>query len=143
MANEQNEQVVRRNWDAWNGDLSAIDETMADDAVGHDPAFPEDTHGPDAVREIIETYRGAFPDLEFTIEEMVSDGDLVVTRWSSKGTNSGELQGAPATGQTVSVTGISIDRVENGKIVEAWSQWDNAGLAQQLGAGQEAAAAAS
>jgi steroid delta-isomerase-like uncharacterized protein len=142
MANEQNEQVVRRNWDAWNGDQSAIEETVAADAVGHDPAMPEETRGPDGVREMIAMYRGGFPDLEFTIEEMISDGDLVATRWSSTGTHTGDLQGAPPTGQRVTVTGMSIDRVENGKIVEAWAQWDNAGLAQALGAAQEAAATA-
>jgi steroid delta-isomerase-like uncharacterized protein len=142
VPNEDNERIVRRNFEAWSGDMAAIDETVADDSVGHDPAFPEDTHGPDSVKELISTYRGGFPDLVMEIEAIVSDGDMVVTRWRSTGTNSGELQGMPPTGKHVSVTGMSIDHIQDGKIVENWTQWDNMGLMQQLGVGQEAGAAA-
>lgn len=142
MANEQNEAIAKRGFEAFNtGDLSIVDEITAEDAIGHDPAMP-DSHGPDGFKEVIQTYRGAFSDLEFTIEDCISDRDLVCIRWSSTGTNDGELMGMPPTGKTVNSTGISIDRIQDGKIVESWIQWDNAGMAQQLGIGEAAAAAA-
>ena len=68
-------------------------------------------------------------------EQQFSDGDYVCTRWSSEGTSA---EG----GKHVAVTGISIDKIQDGKIVETWNQWDNAGMMQQLGVGQEAGAAA-
>ena len=142
MANEQNEAIAKRGFEAFNnGDLSIADEIIAADAVGHDPAM-DDSHGPDGYKQVIETYRGAFPDLKFTIEDCFSDGDRVCIRWSSTGTNDGELMGMPPTGKSVTGSGISIDKIADGKIVESWIHWDNLGLMQQLGIGEPAAAAA-
>jgi steroid delta-isomerase-like uncharacterized protein len=144
MGNEQNEAIAKRGFEAFNtGDMSIVDEITAEDAVGHDPALPEDTRGPEGTKQVIQTYREAFSDLEFKIEDCFSDGDLVCIRWSSSGTNDGELMGMPATGKHVTNGGISIDKIQDGKIVESWIQWDNAGLMQQLGIGEPAAAAAS
>jgi steroid delta-isomerase-like uncharacterized protein len=143
MGNEQNEAVARRGFDAFNtGDLSIVDEITAQDAVSHDPAMPEVAQGPDGYKGVIQTYRGAFPDLAFTIEDCFSDGDMVCIRWSSTGTNDGELMGMPPTGKSITSSGISIDKIADGKIVESWIQWDNLGLMQQLGIGEPAAAAA-
>jgi steroid delta-isomerase-like uncharacterized protein len=143
MANEQNEAVARRGFDAFNtGDLSLVDEITAADAVNHDPAQPEEAHGPDGFKQVIQLYRGAFPDLKFTIEEIFSDGDMVCTRWSTDATHDGDLMGLPATGKHVTGSGITIDKIEDGKVVESWNQWDNAGLMQQLGVGETAGAAA-
>ena len=143
MANEQNEALVRRTFDAFNsGDTSAAEEMIADGAVNHDPATPSDATGPESFRQTIELYRSAFSDLTFTIDEMFSDGDLVCTRWSSTGTHDGDLMGIPASGSQTSLSGISIDRVEDGKVAESWVQWDNMGLMQQIGALQPEAAAA-
>ena len=142
MANDQNEAIVRRSFEAFNtGDLSIADEVIAADGVGHDPAQPEDQIGPDGFKEVIQLYRGAFPDLEFSIDECFSDGDLVCTRWSTAGTHDGDLMGLAPTGRRITGSGISIDKVEGGKIVVSWVQWDNAGLMQQL-TGEPAAAAA-
>lgn len=143
MGNEQNEAVAKRGFEAFNtGDMSIVDEITAPDAVGHDPALPEDTHGPEGTKQVIQTYRDAFPDLKFTIEECFSDGDLVCIRWASSGTNDGELMGIPATGKHITSSGISIDRIQDGKIVESWIHWDNAGLMRDLGVGEPAGAAA-
>jgi steroid delta-isomerase-like uncharacterized protein len=79
-------------------------------------------------------YRAAFPDLKITVEAQIAEGDLVVTRWSSTGTHEGDLPGLPASHNKVTVTGIGIDRIENGKIVEGWNNWDTLGMMQQLGA---------
>ena len=136
MANPQNEELSRRGFDMFNtGDTSAAAEITAADAVGHDPAQPEEQHGPDGFTQVVQMYRGMFPDLTLTVEEQFSDGDYVCTRWSSAGTHSDS-------GKHVDVTGISIAKVQDGKIVESWNQWDNAGMMQQLGMGQEAAATA-
>jgi steroid delta-isomerase-like uncharacterized protein len=144
MANERNEQVATRGFDVFNtGDLASVDEIVADGAVGHDPSQPEDTRGPEGFKQVVQVYRGAFPDLKFTIEEQFSDGDLVCTRWSTAGTHDGDLMGIPATGNDVTGTGISIDKVQDGKIVESWNQWDNLGLLQQIGVAETAGAAAS
>jgi len=144
MANEQNEQIVRRGFEMFNtGDTSGATEITAPDAVSHDPAQPEDSQGPEGFAAVVAMYRGAFPDLTLTVEEMCSDGDMVCTRWSSEGTNDGELMGMPPTGKHIRITGLAMDRIKDGKIVESWNQWDNAGLMQQLGVGEAAAAAAS
>ena len=142
MANAANEAIARKGFEAFNtGDLSLVDEISAPDAVGHDPANPEDMVGPDAQKALIEMYSGAFPDLAFMIEDVISDGDFVVTRWTSRGTNTGSLAGMPATGKSTTSSGITIDKIVDGKVVETWTQWDNMGLMQQLGVGAPTAAA--
>ena len=143
MANERNEQVSRRGFDVFNsGDMSVVDEITADGAVNHDPATPEEAQGPEGFKEFVQMYRTAFPDLHITVDDQVSDGDKVCTRWTSEGTNDGELMGMPATGKHVKVSGLTIDKIEDGKVVESWNQWDNLGLMQQLGLAPEPAGTA-
>src|SRR4051794_27198513 len=143
MANERNEGVARRGFDALiAGDLAIGAEMTAESAVNHDPAQPDEGRGREGFKQIVQLYRGAFPDLTFTIEECFSDGDLVCTRWSTTATHDGDLMGLAATGRHITGWGITIDKIEDGKVVETWNQWDNAGLMQQLGVGEPAAAAA-
>lgn len=121
--------------EAYNGGrLDVTDELVAGDFVGHDPSLPEEVRGPAGVKELIAGYRAAFPDIHVTIEDQIADGDRVVTRWSVKGTHQGELMGMPATGKQATVTGITIDRIADGRIAESWDNWDTLGLMQQLGA---------
>ena len=75
----------------------------------------------------------AFPDLQFTIEDMVAEGDFVVVRHTTRGTHQGNFRGIPPTGKQVSGTGMFIDRIVNGKAVEQWINGDDLGLLQQLG----------
>jgi steroid delta-isomerase-like uncharacterized protein len=133
---EDNLQVSRRILEEafGQGQLALIDEFVAADAVDHDPANPEDVRGPAGLKQQISMYRAAFPDLQFKIEDTISQDDRVVIRWSSRGTHRGELMGLAPTGKVVSVTGISIDRFADGKIVESWTNWDVLGLMRQLGA---------
>jgi steroid delta-isomerase-like uncharacterized protein len=143
VANPDNEAIARKGFEAFNtGDMSLVDEIVADGAVGHDPANPEDATGPEGSKAVIQMYRGAFSDLNLTVEQQISDGDFVVSRWNSSGTNDGELAGMPPTGRSTSATGITIDKIVDGKIVESWTQWDNFGLMQQLGVGSPSGAAA-
>jgi steroid delta-isomerase-like uncharacterized protein len=133
---EQNKTIVRKVFDAFNsGNLDALDNIISPDAVDHDPQNPfAATHGPDGAKQAISMYRAAFPDLNFKVEAQIAEGDLVVTRWTSTGTQDGELPGLPASHNKVTVTGIGIDRIENGKVVEGWNNWDTLGMMQQLGA---------
>jgi steroid delta-isomerase-like uncharacterized protein len=141
---EANKQAARRIFEeAFNqGDLAVVDEVIGSDAVDHDPSNPfAGERGPESAKKAINLYRGVFSDLHFTVEAQYADADVVITRWSSTGTHDGDGLGIPATGKTVEVSGIGIDRFEDGKVVEAWNHWDAAGMMQQLGAVPEARAA--
>lgn len=116
------------------GRLEVVDELVASDFVEHDPSLTEEVRGPAGVKELIAGYRAAFPDIRITIEDQIADGDYVVSRWSGTGTHQGELMGMPATGKQATVTGITIDRIADGRIAESWDNWDTLGLMQQLGA---------
>ncbi|WP_346924733.1 ester cyclase [uncultured Arthrobacter sp.] len=135
MSAETNKALARRlTEEAFNaGNIDVLDELLATGIVNHDSAAPESTVGLDAARASIEGYRTAFPDLRVTIEDQIADDDRVVTRWSAKGTHQGELMGMPATGKQTTVTGITIDRIEDGRIAESWTNWDTLGMLQQLG----------
>jgi len=134
MANEQNEQVVRKAFEAFStGDMSLIDESSAEDSVTHDPALPDDSRGPEGFKQVVQGYRTAFPDLNVTVDEQIAEGDRVCTRWTARGTHGGEFFGAPATNKQATVTGMTIDRVRDGQIVESRTNWDALGLMQQLG----------
>jgi steroid delta-isomerase-like uncharacterized protein len=132
---ETNKTVSRRLVEeAFNqGKYDAIDELVAPTYVNHDPATG-DVKGPQGTRELIDGYRSAFPDLKITIEEQIAEGDLVATRWTAKGTHRGELLGIAPTGKESTVTGLTIDKIKNGKLVESWNNWDTLGMLRQLGA---------
>ena len=130
--------LSRRSFDEiWNnGNLDVADELFSRDYVNHDPASPEIPPGPEGVKQLAKMYRRAFPDLRFTIDEMLATGDRVVSRWTGEGTHRGPLRGLPATGRRVRVCGISIHRMAGGRIVETWVSWDTLGMMEQLGAAQ-------
>ena len=136
MASDHLKAVVRRELEELYGagNLDAAEEIISADYVGHDAALPEPVLGVAGVKEAVAGYRAAFPDLRLTIKAQISEGDLVVTRWTATGTHQGELFGVAPTGKQTTVTGISIDRISDGKIVESWTNWDTLGLLQQLGA---------
>jgi steroid delta-isomerase-like uncharacterized protein len=132
----ENKAVVRRFIEeGWNkGNLKAVDELIATDHKDHTPGAEQFGPGREGVRKYVTTYRSAFPDARLNIQEQLAEGDKVVTRWIGEGTHRGELIGIPPTGKKASVPGITIDRVQGGKIVESWGNWDRLGLMQQLGA---------
>jgi steroid delta-isomerase-like uncharacterized protein len=133
---ETNKAIARRIVDEMfnQGRLEAADEIVTPDFVGHDPASPEPIAGPEGLKRNVEGYRTAFPDVRLTIDDEIAEGDLVVTRWTGRGTHQAELFGIPATGKQATVTGMTIDRIVDGRIVESWTNWDTLGLLQQLGA---------
>ena len=119
------------------GKVDLIDQLVAPEAVNHDPATPvqlRELRGPEVLKRTVSMYRGAFPDVRIVVDDVIAADDKVVLRWHSEGTHRGRLEGLAPTGARASVTGIGIDRWKDGKIVEAWTEWDNLGLARQLGA---------
>lgn len=136
MNNEQNKVNARRIVDeTWNKhNTKLIDELFTSDAVIHNPQDPTVAKGPLGAKASVETYLTAFPDLKITIEKEICDGDYVVQHLRAIGTNTGQLNGMPATGKKSNVTGSMTTKFDhNGKIVEVWSFFDNLGLMQQLG----------
>lgn len=130
----ENKALMRRDVEAVfnGGDLDLIDEYVADDYVGHTSA-PEDTHGPEGVREYVRMVRSAFPDLEVIIEDLIAEGDLVCRRTRFTGTHQGEFMGIEPTGNAVDVAGAVIYRIRDGQVVESWGLNDMMGLMEQLG----------
>ena len=145
MSAESNAEAARRVIEEGftQGRLEVFDEVRSPDVVSHDPAEPEDVRGIDAHKQRAQAYRTAMSDLVVSVEDMIASEDGVATRWRARGTNDGELMGMPPTGRQVDITGISIDRFDaDGKVVETWDQWDNAGFMTQLGISPEAMAEA-
>jgi steroid delta-isomerase-like uncharacterized protein len=112
-------------------DPAVVDSFFGDGFVSHNmpPGFPE---GREGVKRFFETFRDAFPDVTVEIDELVEDGDRVAVATTFTGTHNGELMGMAPTGRSVSVTGIDIVRVEDGRIVEHRGLTDIAGLMRQL-----------
>ncbi len=127
-------EIVRRlTEDAWKNP-SVIDELAAENYVGYDPTEPEPVRGPAGLRAQLQTYIDAFEGAHVTVDEQFAEGDLVATRWTGRGTHTGEIQGVAPTGKEVAVTGITISRVEDGKVVEERQVWDALGMLVQIGA---------
>jgi steroid delta-isomerase-like uncharacterized protein len=117
------------------GDVGVVDEVLASDFVCYDPNSESGVvRGADTIKGEIEYFRNALSDLTYTIEDQIAEGDKVVTRYTVSGTHQGELFGVPATGEQVRMTGIAIDRFEEGKMVEEWPEYDLLGVMRQLGA---------
>lgn len=133
MSSDQNKAIVRRLFEEpWKGNLNVVDELTAADYIGHDPALPEPIRGPAGVKEFISTYLVAFPDARITVDRQLAEGDLVATHWSARGTHEGELMDLEPTGRKVTVTGLTMSRLEDGKVVEEFQNWDFSGLLRQV-----------
>jgi steroid delta-isomerase-like uncharacterized protein len=136
MSAEQNKANSRRFYEEVcnKGNLDLLDELADPNTLTHQAGGANDIRGREALKQFVKMYYTAFPDLRFTVEDQVAEGDKVVTRWSSEGTHKGELMGIAPTGKhAAGVTGISIDRYSGGKFAEGWTNWDTLGLMQQLG----------
>lgn len=142
MSGEDNQAIVRRAFEEiWNaGNLDLADDLYAPNHCNNDPVFPSVVPGPEGISTTVAVFRAAFPDLQFTIEDLFAVEDRVVSRWTAQGTHAADLKGigpiiagVPATQKHVTVKGMSIARVEDGKIQESWNNWDALGLMRQLG----------
>ena len=134
---EYNKAIANRIFDEiWNqGNLDVADEVLAADLARYDAGNPSSSGmvGAEGFKQLVATYRAAFPDIHFAYNDLIAEGDMVVGRWTSNGTHQGELMGIPATGLVVTGTGISILRIAENKVVEEWVEWDSMGMMQQLG----------
>jgi steroid delta-isomerase-like uncharacterized protein len=132
---EQNKTNVRRLFEeVWNkGYVPVADELFAPTYTHHDSSTPDLGRGPESEKKRVTLYRNAFPDIRFTIEDMLAEGETVVARWSCRGTHKGELNGIAPTGKQFNINGISIARFTNGKMFEGYVNWDALSLMQQLG----------
>ena len=127
MPLEENKALVRREQEElWNhtGNLDAADELFAPDYV-------------EAAKQEAADFRRGFPDVVSTIEDLIAEGDKVVARWRSRATHRGNYMGLAPTGTEVQFTGISVYRIEGGKIAESWTVEDQYGLMRQIGAIRE------
>jgi predicted ester cyclase len=120
--------------------MTEFDEYFSSRIVDHalPPGLPEGLEGR---KMFISAFFTAFPDLEVHIDDRVAEADKLVTRWTARGTHQGELMGIPPTGKAVTVTGIAIDRFENGQSIEHWEVFDQMGMMLQLGVVPAAGAA--
>jgi predicted ester cyclase len=110
-------------------------ETHAADLVVHDPGVPRgEIRGRDAYKRFIGMMSRALPDYHFTVYEVLAEGQYTAARWTVTGTHQGEYLGIAPTGARVTMAGISMERHEGDKVVEAWVQMDNLGLLRQIGA---------
>jgi ketosteroid isomerase-like protein len=132
---DANKNVVRRLFEeVWTkGNLPVADQLFAPTYAHHDLSTPDFGRGPESEKLRATLYRTAFPDLRLTIEDLLAEGETVTARWSCHGTHKGDLGGIAPTGKPFAISGISIARFTNGKMVEGWVNWDALGLMQQLG----------
>lgn len=131
---QENKALIRRFYEeVFNKkNLAAVDKFYAPNHIDHTlPAgLPV---GPEGTKKAIEIIMTAFPDLHVTIEDMIAEGDKVVTRFTTHGTQQGPLGGIPPTGKPVAISTIEVTRIEDGKIIEDWGLDDRLGMLQQLG----------
>jgi predicted ester cyclase len=134
---EENKALIRRFWEeaSRRGLQAVLDEFLAPDVVSHPPgsASPSPVRGLEAWKRFTAAQFGAFPDLAVTVEDLISEGDMVGARVTARGMHTGELMGLSPTGRQVAFTGMEVFRIIEGRITEQWGEFDTLGLLQQLG----------
>lgn len=135
MSVEANKELIRRFYDeVWNkGNVDFAYEVFADNYVRHDLRPGNPTGGPAGQAEVARDFRTAFPDVSMQPDLIFGEGDMVVARWTTRGTNTGQWGSVPPTGKTAQFSGVNIFRFANGKVVEIWNHRDDLGLMQQMG----------
>ncbi len=133
MSTEENKAINHRAYEEGlnQRNLAIFDELCTPDFVAHPSS--RTIQGLESYKQFLSMYLTAFPDLHFTIEDEIAEGDKVVIRYTLRGTHKGDLVGIPPTGKQVTQTGVSIVRLANGKGVEIWLNADDLGMLQQLG----------
>ena len=137
MSAEENKAIARRTWEIVNQrNPDLIEEFYPRDFVWHEP--DQDIQGYEQAKQFTSTFFAAFPDLNISVEDMIAEGNKVVSRYTIRGTHQGETEEfGPPTERQVALKGITIHRFEDGKIVEEWEAYDNLNLLQQLGLAPE------
>jgi steroid delta-isomerase-like uncharacterized protein len=130
---EQNKAIVRRFVDEIfvQGRKESVDELLADDFVAH--TWPSTGHPKDDLKGAIDRVAGGLADSEFTIHDLIAEGDRVAVRLTTAATQVGEFMGMPPSGKRYSIEEIHIFRLRDGKVIEHWHQFDQMGMMRQLG----------
>ena len=135
MATENNKQLMNRFVDFINTASEQLAaELISPEAIFYVPGQPEPMRGPAGYLAIIEMMRSGFPDIQWTLEDIVAEGDKVAARFIMHGTHQGTFFGVPATGKSIEVQAMNFYRFSNGQIVEEYGQPDMLGLLGQIGA---------
>lgn len=116
------------------GNLDIVEDLIAADYVDHNPALPNLPPGREGVRQYVRILKGAFPDAVHVIDDIIAEGDKVMTRVTARGTFLGECIGHQPTGKTVEISGIAVHRIADGRLIEHWAHADITGFMQQIGA---------
>jgi steroid delta-isomerase-like uncharacterized protein len=138
MSAEENKEKARRLLEEafGGGKIEVLDEVLDPDFVCWDPnSETGEIRGAETLKGEIAYFRQALPDLTYTVEDQVAEGERVVTRWRATGTHEGEFFGVPGSGKRIEMSGIQIDRFdESGKMIEEWPEYDLLGAMRQMGA---------
>jgi len=138
MSSENNKALVKKSVEIWStGNLSRLKEIYSPNCIFHQHSYLNHgmpIEGVDNWRKLIQDFRQAFPDFKDSIDDQICEGNKVVTRFTSRGTHNGSWVGLAPSHKKISWTGIVIDKIENGKIVESWANWDMEGALEQVGA---------
>jgi steroid delta-isomerase-like uncharacterized protein len=113
--------------------LALLDQIIDAAAVVHDCGAPADIHGLDSLKSYYKGSHAGFPDFKITFDDVLVSGDNIIVRWTITGTHTGMMRGLPPTGKAVRFSGLAIDRVAHGRIVEEWVYFNVLDLLQQLG----------
>ena len=133
MMYEENKAIVRRYLAGLSkGDLDIVDRLISSNFVPHNPAVVGSPPGRQGQKQIISSLRSAFPDLTFTIKDIIAEGDKVAVRWKARGTHKGEWMGKAPTGKEITLSTIIFYRISAGKIVELWSTVDTTSILRQI-----------
>jgi steroid delta-isomerase-like uncharacterized protein len=132
MSVENNKNLYRRIVEeVWNSnDLKMVDEFIAPNCIFH--AFDKDLKGPEQFRQYAKELLSVFPDIHFTIKDLIAEGDMVVSHWTVTGTQKGKFLEISATNKNIKFQGTSILRIAEGKVIELWAYWDRFSVMKQL-----------
>ncbi len=134
MAEQDNIRVVREAFDAWNAhDVERQLKLVDENHIVESDTIPQPTRGREGLRQFMQTYFVAFPDLHFDLDQVLGSGDFVTARWTATGTHRGDLMGVVATGRSTTTHGCTVFEIRNGKQVRLWTYWDTGHLLRQLG----------
>jgi steroid delta-isomerase-like uncharacterized protein len=134
MSTQDNLKIARDIFDAWNAhDPERYAKLLDEKHVIESDTIPAAMTGRDAARQFMKIYIGAFPDLRLTVDQMLADGNFVVTRWTATGTHRGELMGIAPTGRKTVTRGCTVGEIKNGRGVHDWVYWDTGNMLKQLG----------
>jgi steroid delta-isomerase-like uncharacterized protein len=127
--------VVRRLYEeVWNHRMiEVVDELISPSHALYGPRVSGSAMGPEAYKRQVRLWLAGFPDLQFTVEDTIGELEKLVVAWIITGTHQGEFMGVPATSKKISVDGVTIHHIANGKIMDSHGSWDALGILQQMG----------